>query len=182
MSTVPNTGRNLSNSNYRGLDEEDCLGTLVDCDHAHVHLHVNVHVHVHVEVHVHVHVCRGEWGEMGLHREAPREMNAIENLKDAPIFNCVYPYNVTLFIIYVTLFCSIIIRARLRYSKKRSVKIGRNGPYAGETDHSLGRNRPLWGELGHLFNIQFREFRTVNVCCLLVALPTEVDPDTRADM
>ena len=59
----------------------------------------------------------------------------------------------------------------------------RNGPYTGETGHSLGRNGPLWGELGHLLRLEHNcVFGTVKVCCLLVALPTEVDPDTLADM
>ena len=94
-----------------------------------------------------------KWAATGRHLG---KLTLIDNLKDAPIFNWIYPYNVTLFNIYFTLFCSIIIRARIRYSKKGSVKMWRNGPYAGETGHSLGRNGPLWGELGHLFNIQFR--------------------------
>ena len=52
----------------------------------------------------------------------------IDNVKDAPIFSGIYPYNVTLLIIYLTLFCCIIIRAPLRSSNKSRVKVWRNGP------------------------------------------------------
>ena len=69
--------------------------------------------------------CRGEWGEMGRHRQAPREINTDRQFQ---IFSGTYPYNVTLLIIYLTLFCCIIIRARLRSSNKSRVKVWRNGP------------------------------------------------------